>query len=101
MCQRNSKLLLCLKEIMNCVIFNITFCYCMVHTLMGTFSVLGHIYYFLLYMKQHVKAPTKSRHHVKHRMEGHYPVSIQAKGYRYEDVGDNSSNVLAHQIFIH
>jgi len=34
-------------------------------------------------------------------MEGHYSESTQVKGYRYEDVSDNSSNVLAHQIFIH
>jgi len=32
---------------------------------MGTFSVLSHIYYFLLYMKHHKKAPPRSRHHAK------------------------------------
>jgi len=63
--QINSKLLLWLKEIMNCGIFNIMFCYCMVHIFMGTFSVLSHIYYFLLYMKHHKKAPPRSRHHAK------------------------------------
>jgi len=52
----------------------------MVHILMGTFSVLSHIYYFLLYIKHHNKAPKRSRHHVKHRMEGHYSVSMQVKG---------------------
>ena len=37
---------------------------------------------------------------MKHRMEGHHSISTQVKDYRYEDVSDNSSNMLAHQIFI-
>ena len=48
MCQINLKLLLWLKAIMNCGIFNIMFCYCMVHTLTGTFSVLSHVLFLTL-----------------------------------------------------
>jgi len=64
-CQINSILLLWLKEIMNCGILNIMFCYCMVHVIVGTFSVLSHILFLTLYKALHqgsneIQAPSET-----------------------------------------
>ena len=57
----NSKLLLWLKAIMNCGIFNIMFCYCMVHILTGTFSVLSHVLFLTLsHQGSEVQAPCET-----------------------------------------